>query len=191
MGLYFKSYRRVCLAALVLLVFQGYHYSQNRGSNAFLGYPSDTVWLTHENELKDNFVVEGIFFQLGSFDLIPISDSARGVLNPKRMYHQLDSLAQLLIKDEGRFEVQGHLDSRVSNRSSRHLSYRRAQSVREYLIGQGVSADQLIFKGFEGDVPRWYFDTQLTDEYILQLPTAMEKEQMHQLNRRVEIMRLE
>lgn len=181
---------RVGLVVAVLVVFHSHHFAQNKDSTSFLGYPNDTVWLTHDNELKDNFVVEGIFFQLGTAHLIPISDSARGFINPKRIYRQLDSLAHLLIEDGGKFEVQGYLDGRVSKYSSQRLSYQRALSVSNYLIEQGVPENQLTFQGYEGNVPRWYFDTLLTDEYIQQLPTAIEKEEMHQLNRRVAIMRL-
>jgi OmpA-OmpF porin, OOP family len=50
-------------------------------------------------------------------------------------------------------ELQGHTDSTGSARYNLGLSERRAESVREYLISQGVSPSQLTAKGFGATQP--------------------------------------
>jgi len=47
-----------------------------------------------------------------------------------------------------RIEIQGHTDSTGSARHNQGLSERRAESVRDYLVSQGVSASQLTTRGF-------------------------------------------
>jgi OOP family OmpA-OmpF porin len=47
-----------------------------------------------------------------------------------------------------RVEIQGHTDSTGSAAYNEQLSQRRAESVRQYLITQGVGADQLVAHGF-------------------------------------------
>ena len=44
--------------------------------------------------------------------------------------------------------MQGHTDSTGSARHNQGLSERRAASVRDYLMAQGVSATQLTARGF-------------------------------------------
>ncbi|MEN0061497.1 MAG: OmpA family protein [Myxococcota bacterium] len=62
----------------------------------------------------------------------------------------LDELAALLkaTKGLGRVEIAGHTDSRGSEDFNQQLSQSRAESVRDYLVGQGVPADQLVAKGY-------------------------------------------
>ena len=45
-------------------------------------------------------------------------------------------------------ELQGHTDSTGPADYNMKLSQRRADSVRDYLIGRGVNADQLVAKGY-------------------------------------------
>lgn len=45
-------------------------------------------------------------------------------------------------------EVEGHTDSVGSDESNQLLSERRARAARDYLVGQGVSADAVVFRGF-------------------------------------------
>ncbi|MCB9679859.1 MAG: OmpA family protein [Alphaproteobacteria bacterium] len=64
-------------------------------------------------------------------------------------YELLDEVADTIIaNDVGRVLVEGHTDSKGSDSYNLELSDRRAASVRTYLIGRGVNADQLIAKGF-------------------------------------------
>jgi OmpA-OmpF porin, OOP family len=50
-------------------------------------------------------------------------------------------------------EVQGHTDSRGADLYNMELSQRRADSVRDYLIAQGVSPSQLVSKGYGETTP--------------------------------------
>jgi len=45
-------------------------------------------------------------------------------------------------------ELQGHTDSRGADAFNLELSQRRAESVRDYLIAQGVSGTRLEAKGY-------------------------------------------
>ena len=45
-------------------------------------------------------------------------------------------------------EVQGHTDSRGSDRHNQDLSQRRADAVRDYLVGQGVAAGRMTSRGY-------------------------------------------
>lgn len=154
------------------------------------GYPEDTLWYSSNDSLKDQFVLRNIFFQLGVADLLNYDDTIRGLINPKHIYKQLDSLAEAIHKDGGTFEIQNHIDCRVSDHCCYRLSDARAKTVMQYLISKGVSEEKLSFKGYQGDVPRVYFGKSLTCDYIIGLDSPEEKEKMHQLNRRVVVKRV-
>ena len=47
-----------------------------------------------------------------------------------------------------KIELQGHTDSKGSDKYNQQLSGKRAQSVRDYLLQQGVSTQQLTAKGY-------------------------------------------
>jgi OOP family OmpA-OmpF porin len=50
-------------------------------------------------------------------------------------------------------EVQGHTDSVGNDRFNLKLSQKRAESVKAYLVKQGVSADRMVPKGYGENVP--------------------------------------
>lgn len=54
---------------------------------------------------------------------------------------------------QSRFSIDGHTDSVGSNRSNQLLSERRANSVRDYLIANGIAADRLEAKGYGEEKP--------------------------------------
>jgi outer membrane protein OmpA-like peptidoglycan-associated protein len=62
---------------------------------------------------------------------------------------QLDSVALGLRALAGapRILVEGHTDAAGTDRYNEALSLRRAQAVRDYLVGRGVSADWLTTRG--------------------------------------------
>ena len=55
--------------------------------------------------------------------------------------------------DDIRLEIEGHTDSQGDHQYNVDLSQRRAESVRLYLIGKGVTEDRLTARGFGPDVP--------------------------------------
>jgi OmpA-OmpF porin, OOP family len=52
-----------------------------------------------------------------------------------------------------RIEIQGHTDNRGSAEHNMDLSQRRAESVRRYLVDQGVAENRLDARGYGPDVP--------------------------------------
>jgi OOP family OmpA-OmpF porin len=49
--------------------------------------------------------------------------------------------------------IEGHTDSRGSHAYNLRLSQARADSVKEYLVGKGISSDRMEAKGYGPDQP--------------------------------------
>ncbi len=82
-------------------------------------------------------VLQGVNFQTGKSILLPESQAT------------LDRVAEALVGDTTiNVEVGGHTDSTGSARTNTRLSQARADAVRDYLIGKGVSASRLTTKGY-------------------------------------------
>lgn len=73
----------------------------------------------------------------------------------KRQSFALLNEVALALKDhpDMKVRVEGHTDSVGSNRSNRRLSQKRAESVRKYIVAQGVDGDRLTPKGYGEEVP--------------------------------------
>jgi len=91
---------------------------------------------------KGSVTLEGVAFQTNSAKLI--GDSA-DVLN--RVAKELKEHPRLKI------ELQGFTDSVGSNQRNLQLSQQRADAVRNYLLDQGVSASQVVARGYGEDQP--------------------------------------
>ncbi len=66
----------------------------------------------------------------------------------------LDETVHVFKKNPGvRVEIDGHTDSDGSDEHNLGLSQRRAEAVRQYLVGHGVAADRLTSKGFGESKP--------------------------------------
>lgn len=89
-----------------------------------------------------------------------------------RFYEVLNSVALVLQEyDRTLVDIYGHTDSTGSAQYNQQLSQRRAQSVAQYLVGQGVNGQRLLVQGMGETQP------------IATNDTAAGREQ----NRRVEI----
>jgi OOP family OmpA-OmpF porin len=86
-------------------------------------------------------VLDGVFFEYKSFDLTTDSKTL------------LDDIASKLQAANAQVLVAGHTDSVGGNAYNRGLSDKRAASVRDYLVSQGVPADSLTSEGFGEDNP--------------------------------------
>ena len=73
-----------------------------------------------------------------------------------------------------------HTDERGTDAYNINLSDRRAKSVVDYLIKNGVDKDRLSSKGYGETQPR------VAPEAIAKMATDREKEAAHQENRRTE-----
>lgn len=85
----------------------------------------------------DVIKLEGVFFEFDSAKLKSESQT------------RLDRDAASLNRNAGvRVEIAGHTDSVGSDTYNQSLSQKRAESVREYLLSQGVSSSQLTARGY-------------------------------------------
>ncbi|MFQ5596939.1 MAG: OmpA family protein [Nitrospiria bacterium] len=112
-------------------------------------------------QLKEVIVLEGVTFATDSAELISHSQQA---LN--RVRNILNRHPELKI------EIAGHADERGSRRYNLNLSQRRAEEVRNYLIGQGISASRMIAKGYG-------FDKPISDNALVQGRAANRRVEMH------------
>ena len=112
--------------------------------------------------------LENVFFDLSKSTLRPES------------FVELDRLVEFLEKNATiSIELGGHTDTRGDAKENQILSEARAKSVYTYLIGKGIKADRLAYKGYGETLPK------ISDEEIAKLPTA-EQNTAHQSNRRTE-----
>jgi OOP family OmpA-OmpF porin len=88
-------------------------------------------------KLQEVIQLKGVTFALNSAELVGDSDR---LLN--------DVAATLRRYPEQRVEVAGYTDSQGAEEYNRKLSERRANAVREYLLGQGVAAERLSARGY-------------------------------------------
>jgi OOP family OmpA-OmpF porin len=93
-------------------------------------------------EGRKNVILEGVNFETNKAELRPES---RAILD--RVAESLKGYPELMV------EVQGHTDSRGSADLNRKLSQARAETVRDYLIANGVAASRLIAKGYGPGMP--------------------------------------
>lgn len=93
-------------------------------------------------ELKQVIVLEGVVFGNNSDEL---AGGSKEKLNAVR-----DTLNRY---PDMRIEISGHSDTRGSWTYNQKLSQKRAESVRRYLIEQGIAAERLLAKGFGPDKP--------------------------------------
>ena len=124
-----------------------------------------------------------IYYDLAKWDLRPESKKS------------LDELLQTL-KDNPTsvIEIGSHTDARPIPMTNDTLSSRRALSVVNYLIKNGVVAERLTHKGYGAREPRtldrdlgnFKQGDVLNEEFIGKLKSTKLKEEAHQLNRRTE-----
>ena len=79
-------------------------------------------------------------------------DFDRAELKPES-YVELDKLADYLRTNTIRIEIGGHTDDQGSDEYNDRLSENRAKAVYDYLVGKGIPADRLQYKGYGKRVP--------------------------------------
>lgn len=126
--------RSVVVGALGVALASVVHLSAVHASEGFFGHAADA---------PKKLVLEGLRF-----------DPNRGELLPES-FPQLDRAAAILKNKWGvtRVEVGGHTDGRGSEALNLALSQRRAETVRAYLISQGLSPDRLVARGYGKTLP--------------------------------------
>lgn len=103
---------------------------------------------------------------------------------------ELDKLVEFLeLNANLKIQIRSHTDERGRDAYNLDLSDRRAQSVVDYLVDNGISRERLESKGFGETEPAVVTnadgeEVQLTPEYIYSLDDEELQEEYHQRNRR-------
>jgi len=137
--------------------------------------------------IRDRIKLDNINYAFGSADLLPESIVA------------LDTLIELLQANPTiTIELMAHTDHVGSEQFNFELSQRRAQSVVNYLIEKGINAQRMVAKGYGETWPKTVtreiaaqYDflkrgDELTEAFILKLPTEEQRQIAQGLNRRTE-----
>lgn len=88
-------------------------------------------------------IADKVQFEFNSAELKPVS------------FGLLDEVAKIMKENEQieQLQVEGHTDTTGKLSRNRELSQQRAESVRDYLVKQGIAKKRLIAKGFGPDKP--------------------------------------
>lgn len=107
-----------------------------------LNTPAGTSVDARGCQLQETIVLKGVTFATASAELTGNS-------------HQvLDEVVATLRRNPAlKLEVAGYTDSRGNRNYNVRLSQKRAESVRDYLVSQGIAADRLTAKGYGPDDP--------------------------------------
>jgi OOP family OmpA-OmpF porin len=98
---------------------------------------------------KISWILSGVTFEF---------DSA--VLRPESKNILQDDIQILKENPQIQVEVQGHTDDTGTAEYNMGLSDRRAKSVKDYLISQGIAASRLTAKGYGESSPRFPNDSE-------------------------------
>ncbi len=139
-------------------------YALNISKEGYLFY-SDNFSLKGVFEISDPFIkdialnpikpgekiiLRNIFYATDSYELIDKSKA------------ELNKLTKFLEENPGlKIEISGHTDNVGTNAYNLTLSEKRAQSVVNYLVEQGISIERLTYKGYGEESP---VDTNETEE---------------------------
>ncbi|MDE6409287.1 MAG: OmpA family protein [Muribaculaceae bacterium] len=131
-------------------------------------------------------VVENIFYDFDKATLRPESKEA------------LDEMAQMLRDNPNvTIEMGAHTDRKGTEEYNINLSNRRAKSVVDYLIGLGINADRMTWKGYGETVPKkvtkrinreypQFEEETVLDEPFIETLSEEDQEAADQINRRTE-----
>ena len=101
-----------------------------------------------------------ILFKNGAWDIQEIN------------FDKLNGLVQLMnFRPEIKILVEGHTDKSGSEKNNHWLSEKRADSVKQYLLKNGINTNRIEIKGFGSSKPAYSYD----------------KSDVNELNRRIEI----
>lgn len=114
----------------------GVYDDEDRCAGTLAGLKVDARGCAVQSE-EQSVVLKGVTFLPGSTTL---TNEAKAVLDP--------AAAALMGQQDLKVEIGGHTDAQGSDAANQKLSQRRADSVRQYLIGKGVAADRLTAKGY-------------------------------------------
>ncbi len=112
-------------------------YSANLEPDTSSRRELDIKMIPIANAQEKVIVLQNIFFETGSAELLPTSDP------------ELNKLLWTLRKNtEMKIEIRGHTDNEGDDKSNQVLSEARAKAVYQYLLGRGIDGGRLSYKGF-------------------------------------------
>lgn len=124
---------------------EGYiFHSENIDLRDIVGYSEETkIIKLHKIEVGASFVLNNVFFD---FDKSELKNESVTELNK--------ALSVLKKYPDIRIEIGGHTDAYGSNEYNISLSQRRVESVKRYLINNGLAAARIVkVKGYGEEVP--------------------------------------
>jgi OmpA-OmpF porin, OOP family len=131
-------------------LYNYYQYKQPRQFDMMTNFRIAEGGKDYGTELTTagRIVTHGITFDVGSDVIRPESGPT------------LRKILKVLQEDDAlKFEIQGHTDSQGGDKVNIPLSEKRAQSVKAWLVGQGIEAGRLTTKGFGATKPLKQNDT--------------------------------
>lgn len=91
---------------------------------------------------SSQITINNLFFETKKYDITPESEP------------ELNRLTKVMQENpEIKVQIEGHTDSVGKNKDNMILSYKRANSVANYLIEHGILIDRLVVKGFGESLP--------------------------------------
>lgn len=105
-------------------------------------YKEEIIEVAPTLEVGEVVTLKNVFFQTGKYKLLDIS------------IVELDKVVQMLNEHTAMcIELGGHTDNVGRADYNQKLSEQRAKAVYDYLVGHGVSADRLSYKGYGSEQP--------------------------------------
>ena len=105
-------------------------------------YKEEITELAPELKVGESITLKNVFFQTGKYTLLEIS------------IVELDKVVEMMQKHPTlHIELGGHTDNTGNEAANQKLSEQRAKAVYDYLVGHGVSADRLSYKGYGQSQP--------------------------------------
>ncbi len=98
-------------------------------------------------------VTEEVQKELNDYARTILFDTGKATLKPESTSVFVDIIRILNEYPNAKFTVEGHTDSVGSAKLNQQLSEKRANSVRDFLINEGIAADRLTAIGYGEDKP--------------------------------------
>ncbi|MES2110349.1 MAG: OmpA family protein [Bacteroidota bacterium] len=146
----YQDYSDATLGDFLATLTSGKNYGLNISKSGYLFYSANFSLVGHEPknpfnisvllepiEIGNKVILNNIFFDTNKFDLKPESLT------------ELQQLVDFLtLNPTLHIEISGHTDDVGSDVSNQALSENRAKAVYQYLIGNKIPADRLVYKGY-------------------------------------------
>ena len=103
----------------------------------------------HPIESGERIVLNNVFFETGRWEILKESE------------YELNKVVELLEKNPAlKIELGGHTDNVGRPEDNQRLSEQRAKAVYDYIVGKGVAANRLTYKGYGETQPVATNDTE-------------------------------